>query len=96
MGEGRFHGPYKRDNKWRVVVAIGRRRAVKSLPQVTPHGLRGTAATIATPNGAVSHQVAAALGHSSTAITASAYVDKAAAQQATQRAAMRVLAGGRK
>lgn len=66
------------------------------VPPVTPHGLRGTAATIATPNGAVSHQVAAALGHSSTAITASAYVDKAAAQQATQRAAMRVLTGGKK
>lgn len=67
---------------------------IAGVPEVTPHGLRGTAATIATPNGAVSHQVAAALGHASTAITARAYVDRTSAAQATQRAALRVLVGG--
>ncbi len=68
------------------------------MPRLDPRDIELIAESVArrTPNGAVSHQVAAALGHSSTAITASAYVDKAAAQQATQRAAMRVLTGGKK
>jgi integrase/recombinase XerC len=65
------------------------------VPRVTPHGLRGTNATLATEAGAASHLVAAQLGHASTAITeGGAYIDPHRAGAAKRQTALRVLAGG--
>jgi len=66
------------------------------VPRVTPHGLRGTAATIAREAGATSQLVAATLGHASPAITEAAYIDSGRAQAAQRRTALRVLEGGRR
>ena len=66
------------------------------VPRVTPHGLRGTAATIAREAGATSQLVAATLGHASPAITEAAYIDRGRAEVAQRRTALRVLAGGRR
>lgn len=66
------------------------------VPRVTPHGLRGTAATIAREAGATSQLVAATLGHASTAITEAAYIDRGRAETASRRTTLRVLEGGRR
>jgi integrase len=66
------------------------------VPRVTPHGLRGTAATIAREAGATSQLVAAALGHASPAITEAAYIDSGRAQAALRKTTLRVLAGGQR
>ena len=66
------------------------------VPRVTPHGLRGTAATIAREAGATSQLVAATLGHASPAIIEAAYIDHGRAQAALRRTALRVLEGGRR
>jgi len=66
------------------------------VPRVTPHGLRGTAATIAREAGATSQLVAATLGHASPAITEVVYNDSGRAQAALRRTALRVLEGGRR
>jgi integrase len=63
---------------------------------VSPHGLRGLHATLATVAGGTAHQVAAALGHSSPAITEAAYLDKGVMQAERHRAALTVLAGGQR
>lgn len=72
------------------------------VPEVAPHGLRGTHATIALGAVSTSHYVAAALaaagaslGHApGSPITASTYAAPGSVDKATQRAAMRVLRGG--
>jgi integrase len=66
------------------------------VPRVTPHGLRGTAATIAKEAGATSQLVAATLGHASSAITDAAYIDRSRAETAARRTTLRVLEGGRR
>jgi integrase len=73
------------------------------VPHVSPHGLRGTHSTIAMGHASSSVSVAAALagvraglGHApGSPITASTYVAPGAVDRAKQRAAMRVLKGGR-
>lgn len=65
------------------------------VPRVSPHGLRGTQATIATAAGTTAAVVSAALGHASTAITAAHYVDVAAASTARARRAEALLLGSR-
>lgn len=65
------------------------------VPRVTPQGLRGTQSTIATAEGGSAHLVAAGLGHSNTAITEAAYIDKDVASEAKARRTWKVLAGGR-
>lgn len=67
-----------------------------AVPRVTPHGLRGTAATIAREAGATSQLVAATLGHASSAITEAAYIDHGRAAIADRRMALHVLQGGRR
>lgn len=64
------------------------------VPIVPPHGLRGTHASLAASAGATSHVVAAALGHSTTAITEAAYIDGGALTSRDQRAVLRVITGG--
>lgn len=67
------------------------------VPEVTPHGLRGTQATIGRAAGATPEMVAATLGHASTAITTGgAYIDQAEAAKADRRRSWQVLAGGKK
>lgn len=65
------------------------------VPVVSPHCLRGTHGSIARAVGASVEAVAAALGHASTAVTRANYVTADAEQTARQRAAWRVLDGGR-
>lgn len=81
-----------------------RRLAMKAkVPHVSPHGLRGTHSTIATGHASSSVSVSAALaqagaglGHApGSPITASTYVTPGTIDRAKQRAAMRVLRGGR-
>ncbi len=72
------------------------------VPIVTPHGLRGSHATIAMERVSTAHSVQAALaaagaslGHAaSSPITATTYVRPGAVARAKQRAVMRVLDGG--
>lgn len=76
---------------------------VAKVPLVSPHGLRGTHATIAHGHVASSSHVAAALaaaasglGHApGSPITASTYIAPGEVDKATQRAALRVLRGGK-
>jgi integrase len=78
-------------------------RAAK-VPEVSPHGLRGTHATIAMGAVATSHSVRAALaaagaslGHApDSPITGTTYVAPGAVDRAKQRAALGVIQGGRR
>ena len=79
---------WAREQVWRICKLAG-------VPQVGPHGLRGTHATIADHAGATAELVAATLGHASTAITTGgAYIDKREAEAAARRRAWQVLDGG--
>ena len=90
-----FVGPRGRRNRtWahRSVKAMCRAAGV---PEVSPQGLRGTHGTAARSAHQTPEVVAAALGHG-VAISERAYVDPAEAQAADNRAAWRVLEGGRR
>lgn len=72
------------------------------VPRVTPHGLRGTHTTLAVRGGSSSAMVMVALeetsrsvGHASTGITASTYVQPGTTDLATARNVFKVLTGGR-
>ncbi len=65
------------------------------VPVVCPHGLRGTHASIAVREVSIEH-VARALGHASPEVTRRHYLAPGAERQGRQRAALRVLSGGRK
>ncbi|HEX3679243.1 MAG TPA: hypothetical protein VHU90_05950 [Galbitalea sp.] len=58
-----------------------------------PHSLRGLHATLASGFGATSHAVAAALGHTSFAVTARHYVDRDTLERARSRRSRDVLSG---
>jgi integrase len=66
------------------------------VPEVPPHGLRGTHASIATSGGASGVAVAATLGHASEAVTRRHYTSAEAATEGQQRRALEVLQGGRR
>jgi len=74
------------------------------VPEVSPHGLRGTHVTIALGAVATSHSVRAALaaagasaGHApDSPITASTYAAPGSVAKATQKAALAVIQGGRR
>ena len=55
------------------------------VPVVCPHSLRGLHATLATEAGATSHVVAAALGHTSPAVTQAHYIQPGTFQRARTR-----------
>jgi integrase/recombinase XerC len=61
------------------------------LPEVTPHGLRGTNATASMQANSNPHLVAAALGHESIAVTMQHYVDRDAVEAARQQVAVKAL-----
>ena len=65
-----------------------------NVPIVCPHGLRGTQASIAVRAVPAEH-VAAALGQTGPAVTRRHYLARGAEQDGQQRAALRVLSGGR-
>jgi len=68
--------------------------AVADVPTVTPHGLRGTHATLARDAGATGHLVAGALGHASEAVTEAHYLEPGTAQRGTARRVFEVIDGG--
>jgi integrase len=78
-----------------VLYNVGRLCDLAKVPVITAHGLRGTHASLATAAGATSHVVAGALGHASTSVTEAAYIAPQARADSTQRAAMKVIQGGR-
>lgn len=66
------------------------------VPYVTPHGLKGTAGTLArTKAAALAEQVAAYLDHEQTSTSDRHYVAEGAAQAATAARALQVIIGGR-
>lgn len=67
---------------------------IAGVPVVCPHGLRGTQATIAVRAVPAEH-VAEQLGQTGPAVTRRHYLARGAEQDGQQRAALRVLAGGR-
>jgi len=81
---------WAREQVWRLCKLAG-------VPEVGPHGLRGTSATIGKVQGSHSETVAAALGHASTGMTdGGAYIDRRQAEDAARRRAWKVLEGGAK
>lgn len=64
--------------------------------KVCAHAMRGLHSTTAVEHGATPKIVAAALGHTSAAVTERHYLAPGTTARATQRAALSVLAGGRK
>lgn len=79
---------WAREQVWRICKLAG-------VPEVGPHGLRGTHATIADTAGATPELVAATLGHASSAITTGgAYIDRRQAEATARRRAWQVLDGG--
>lgn len=91
FGVGDLDRPTRR---W-VAYHCERIRKLAKVPRVTPHGLRGTQATLAVKAGATSQLVAAALGHGSAAITEAAYIDAGERERTNQAATLTVLRGGR-
>jgi integrase len=69
--------------------------AAAGVPSVSPHGLRGTYATIGIESGAAMKVVSAALGHGGTEVTERHYVAQDAASTAQSRRTMTILQGGR-
>lgn len=67
------------------------------VPEVSPHGLRGTHTSIARERGATPNIIAAAVGHSSyDGVTAKNYVAPGTDDRVRQRTVMGVLQGGRR
>ena len=88
FGEVRPGQPRRRTALWLLVRRIcGHAR----VPVVTTHSLRGLFATLAVESGAVTHAVAAALGHASFQITAKHYAQEAAIDGAKTAAALGAL-----
>lgn len=83
FGVSRRGGPRRRQKMWEMVRRLCQRARV---PSVCAHSLRGLWATLAVQSGAVSHAVAASLGHHSFAMTQRHYAqDSAVANAATAR-----------
>lgn len=70
--------------------------ALAEVERVTPQGLRGTLATMGREIGSTSQQIADLLGHASPAITERSYIDGQRAAAADRKAALGVLAGGKR
>ena len=82
-----------RDRHW-VGYHVRRLCRAAGVPVVCPHGLRGTQASIAVRAVPAEH-VAEQLGQTGAAVTRRHYLASGAEQDGRQRAALRVLAGGR-
>ena len=81
------------DRHW-VGYHVRRLCRLAKVPVVCPHGLRGTQSSIAARAVPVEH-VAAALGQTGPAVTRRHYLAAGAEQDDKQRAALRVITGGR-
>ena len=84
-----------REKTWllKVVKRICREAEV---PEITPHGLRGTWATLTTEAGVAGHLVARELGHTSPSTTTKHYTKKGAVERSRSRRMLTVLEGGKK
>lgn len=69
--------------------------AAAGVPIISPHALRGQWATIAVESGALSHMVAAQLGHASFAVTAAHYAKPGSVERAQQTKRTKLLQGRR-
>lgn len=85
---------FAHDRKWGWR-AVRRFCKLAGVPVICTHGARGTHTTIARTAGATAEVVAGALGHASTAMQEQHYVADGVAAIVQQRAAWRVLSGGR-
>jgi integrase len=84
-----------RDRKW-AWRAVRRMCKLAGVPVLCTHGARGTHTTIARSAGATAEVVAGALGHANTGVQEQHYVADGVSAIVAQRAAWRVLEGGRK
>lgn len=75
---------------------VGRICELAGVPHSCPHAMRGLHATMAREAGATSKLVAAQLGHASDAVTERHYIAPGVTAKLNQRAALAVLAGGKK
>jgi len=82
------------DRHW-VGYHVRRLCRVAKVPEVCPHGLRGTQSSIGAEAVSVQH-VAAALGHAGPAITRRHYLASGAEARGKGRAALKVLKGGKR
>lgn len=91
--EGRSSNDQLFDGMTKDALRWWTRRLCKAagLPEVTPHGLRGTNATASMQANSNPHLVAAALGHESIAVTMRHYVDRDAVEAARQQVAVNAL-----
>lgn len=78
-------------------VMVKRACSLAGVPPISPHGLRGTHASIARDSGVTPNVVAAAIGHTSyEAVTARNYVAPGTDERVRARAVMNVLQGGKR
>ncbi|HUU03006.1 MAG TPA: tyrosine-type recombinase/integrase [Myxococcota bacterium] len=77
-----------------MVSATKRLCLASKVPVVTPHGLRGTWATLSSEAGVASHVVARELGHSSPLVTKRHYIAPGSDDRTRTRKMLRVVSGG--
>lgn len=82
-------------NTW-LYLAVPKLCAAAGVPRVTPHGLRGTYASLARLNGQSSQAVADALGHESERTHEAHYARSEAVASAQQKRVLSVISGGRR
>lgn len=80
------------DRQW-LYYHVGRICRLAKVPEVCPQSLRGLHATLATQRNRTSHDVAAALGHTSAVVTHRHYIDPGATASAANARVLAVLAG---
>jgi len=83
-----------RRKKW-LCEACKRLCGQAGVPEVTPHGIRGTFSTLAREAGLASSIVAQELGHTSDTVTKQHYLEPGAEDRAQAKRTLRVLNGGR-
>jgi integrase len=77
-----------------MVYAVKRLCLDAGVPVVTPHGLRGTWATLSSEAGVVSHVVARELGHASPFVTKRHYIAPGSDDRARTKKVLKVISGG--
>jgi integrase/recombinase XerD len=91
-----FDDETQHHTRWWLWKHVKRLADTAGARHVSPHGLRGTHATLARLAGATGHLVAAQLGHTSETMTARHYTDTAKVDASERRKTIRVLTGGKK
>jgi len=76
--------------------AVGRICEEAEVPKISPHGLRGTHATLAREAGATGHLVAQQLGHGSVKVTEQHYIAPQTTAKVHNKRVFKLVAGGRK